>query len=346
MAGVDSPVGPCPGIEPSWSNERLIPWEAFAYGEYIGPYRTPHVPEYRVRVNDQIEFVYRLTRDVSPEPYRIQVGDELAITSAGGDERVNDPQVRVLSDGTISLYLVGRIQAAGKSVEQLEAELNEAYGRTINNPSIVVRGIKTQTELLDLRDAIDARFGAGGQSRQTTVSPDGTVQLPMIGSIPAVGLTLHELDREVNLRYRQRIQGIELTPILLQRAPRFIYVLGEVNQPGRIEITGPTSAMQAIALAGGWRPGGNLRQIVVFRRDEDWRLMATKLDLQGALFGRSPLPSDEIWLRDSDVVLVPKMPIQRLSELIELYVTRGVYAIIPNQGFSLNFDGTRQLTSN
>ena len=65
--------------------------------------------------------------------------------------------------------------------------------------------------------------------------------------------------------------------------------------------------MQAIALAGGQNNGGNLRQIVIFRRDKNWRLMAIKLDLAGGMFGKRPLPSDEIWLRDSDIILIPKL---------------------------------------
>ena len=101
-----------------------------------------------------------------------------------------------------------------------------------------------------------------------------------------------------------------MTPILAQRAPRFIYVVGEVRNPGRFDLVGPTTAMQSIALAGGWNNGGNLRQIVVFRRAEDWRLLATRLDIRGALYGERPSPSDEIWLRDSDIVVVPKMPIR------------------------------------
>ena len=32
--------------------------------------------------------------------------------------------------------------------------------------------------------------------------------------------------------------------------------------------------------------------------------MATKLDLRDALLGNCPVPLDEIWIRDSDVVLV------------------------------------------
>jgi polysaccharide export outer membrane protein len=102
--------------------------------------------------------------------------------------------------------------------------------------------------------------------------------------------------------------------------------------------------MQSIALAGGWVNGGNLRQVVVFRRAEDWRLLATKIDIRGALYGERPAPADEIWLRDSDVVVVPKTPIARLDDLVELYMTRGVYSAFP-VGFGYSLNGTSTVTA-
>ena len=122
---------------------------------------------------------------------------------------------------------------------------------------------------------------------------------------------------------------MDVTVILLQRAPRFIYVLGEVAQPGRFQLEGPTTVMGAIALAQGWNIGANMRQVVVFRRGHDWRLKATMLDVRGALYGRRPVPADEIWLNDSDIVVVPKMPIQAVNEFIELVFVRGLYSIFP-----------------
>jgi polysaccharide export outer membrane protein len=130
---------------------------------------------------------------------------------------------------------------------------------------------------------------------------------------------------------------MEVTPVLAARAPRYIYVLGEVLLPGRYTMEGPTTVMQAIALGGSWRPGGNMRQVVVFRRGDDWRLMATMLDLQGALYGKRPCPADEIWLNDSDVVVVPKSPIIWADEFIEQVFTRGIYGVIPFQGVALNY---------
>jgi len=310
---------------------------AFAYGEYIGPHRQPHVAEYRLRVADQLEFVYILTREKSPEAYRFYVGDTISISSAI-DSSINVPTIAIQNDGAVSLTLIGQVRVAGKTIDDLQRELNERYSKYFQNPSIVVQVIQGDTPLQDLLNSVDARAGTGGQSRTATVAPDGTVQLPLIGNVPAIGLSLDEIEREINARYRMRLAGISVTPVLTERAPRFIYVTGQVANPGQFELTGPTTALQAIALAGGENVGGNLRQIIVFRRDQNWRLTATKLDLAGALFGKSPHPSDEIWLRDSDIILIPRSPIRRLSDQVNLYLTATLYAIFPQQGVAFNFD--------
>jgi len=342
FAGVDENTTRDNTGEPRWKNADMIPWEAFAYGEYIGPHRHPHVAEYRLRVDDALEFVYILTRERSTEPYRFYVGDRISITSAI-DSSINQEEINVLGDGTISLSLIGQVRVAGKTIRDLQRELNDRYAKYFQNPSVVVQVLEGDTPLRDLLDSVDARAGQGGQSRNAVVSPDGTIQLPLVGSVPAIGLTLKEVAREVNARYRTRVRGIEVTPVLTERAPRFIYVVGEVAQPGQFTLTGPTSAMQAIALAGGFNSGGNLRQIIVFRRDQNYKLMATKLDLAGALFGKRPHPSDEIWLRDSDIVLIPKQPIQRLSEQVNRYLVTTLYAIFPQQGVAFNFDNFTSL---
>ncbi len=316
------------GREPRWRNQKPIPWESFAYGEYIGPHRTPQVGEYRLRVDDVLEFVYLLTREQSEGPYRLFVGDIIQVSSAI-DENLNQTDIQILSDGTVSLRLIGIVSAAGKTIEQLQNDLNEKYSQFVKNPAIVVGVIKSDTPLNDLRDAVDARFGNGGQNRLATVTPDGTFQLPLIGSVPAVGLTLDEVQREVNSRYRALVTGIEVTPVLNQRAPRFIYVVGEVGTPGRFELSGPTTVMQALALADGFNAGGNIRQVIIFRRDQCWRLIATRLDLSGALYGRRPHPSDDLWLRDSDIVLIPKKPVQRWAEALDLYFTQSLYSVFP-----------------
>jgi polysaccharide export outer membrane protein len=336
VQGVDCAQGSGCG-ELHWNAWGPIPWQAFGPGEYAGPARLPHVPEYRIRVDDEIEFVYRLKRDEVNRPYLLDVGDEIQIESLI-DEKLNR-KVMVQPDGTVDLLLLGPVRVIRRTAEQIRDDLNERYKKYYRITDINVTRITTQAKANDLLQSVNNRFFSGGQGKRVRVTPEGTISLPSIGVVPAQGLTLDELGREVMERYKLVADGLEMTPILAIRAPRFVYVTGEVRNPGRYEMVAPTTALQALTLAGGRVNGGNMREIVVFRRGEDWRLMATKLDLNGAWNGERPIPSDEIWLRDSDVVAVPRMPIRRLDDLIELYMTRGVYSAFPIS-FFYNLTGT------
>jgi len=113
------------------------------------------------------------------------------------------------------------------------------------------------------------------------------------------------------------------------QAPHYVHVLGQVGTPNRIEVDAPTTVLGAIATAGGHLPTANMRQVVIFRRAEDWRLISTMLDLQGAVFGRRPSPADEIWVRDGDVIIVPERPIVRFDNWVQQVFTNGIYGVIP-----------------
>ncbi len=60
IQGIDcAQGGPC--HELGWEAMRTINWQAFAQGEYVGHFRLEHVPEYRLRPEDDLEFVYLFT---------------------------------------------------------------------------------------------------------------------------------------------------------------------------------------------------------------------------------------------------------------------------------------------
>jgi polysaccharide export outer membrane protein len=331
---VDCGAGRCqPG---PWDGISPFPWEVYVQGTYVGHERTAHVPQYRLRVDDRLEFVYRLTRDEIATPYELNVGDEIRVESFA-DPNLNREQLVVQPDGTITLRLLGQVRATRRTVAELRDELERLYAAFYKEPAITVTPTKVNTRLEDLRATVDGRYGAGGQTRFARVTPDGTVALPAVGSVPVQGLTLDEVKAELDARYADKVLGIEVTPVLVERAPRHVFVLGEVGAPGRYVLEGPTTLTQAIALAGGWNIGGDLRQVVVFRRADDWRLLAAKVDLWDALYTvKQPCPCGEIWLNDSDVVLVPKMGILRCDEWIDLIFTHGIYGVVPFQGVSIN----------
>jgi len=327
MCGVD--CADCPGCRRrGWEAARLIFWQAYAQGEYVGHERLPHVPEYRLRVDDQLDLIYRLTRDETSTPYKLNVGDEIRVESFTDSELNRD--LLVQPDGSITLRLLGQVHATGRTVTQLRDALEETYKKYYRVPAITVTPLKVNTKLQDLLNTVDRRYGVGGQSQFVRVTPEGTIALPAIGSVCAQGLTLRELQEELNQRYAAEIvEGIEVIPVLALRAPRYVYVLGEVRNPGRFELVGPTTAIQAISMAGSWNVGAHLRQIVVLRRGDDWRLMATMINLEAALRGHQPCPPGEIWLSDSDIVIVPKSPILQADDFINLVFTRGIYGVLP-----------------
>lgn len=333
--GVKCPDCGCNPGGPGWAASRPIPWEVFAQGEYIGPARLAHVPIYRLRVDDRLAFVYRLSGQVAGTPYRLNVRDRIQVQSLSAPEVINRELI-VQPDGTITLPLLGQVRAAGATIDELSKHLDEELKSQIKDPRITVTPLLVNSNLEELRSSVDRRYGAGGQVSDARVSPDGTVQLPAIGLVPAQGMTLDELEREVKTRYARIVEGLEVTPILLDRAPRYIFVVGEVKVPGRYTLEGPTTLMQAISMAGSWNVGAMLNNVVVFRRDENWQLMATRLNVRSSLLFKKPCPDGEIWLRDSDIVLIPKSPILCADDFIDLVFTRGIYGVFPMTA-QLNF---------
>jgi polysaccharide export outer membrane protein len=325
VAGLDCASGVCGEL--TWSHARPIDWQRYAQGEYAGHARLAHVPDYRLRVDDVLDFVFRLTREPTDRSYRLKVFDRVRVELLADAEQTAEAEIQ--PDGMITLRLVGQVRAARLTLSQLREVLEERFRDFYRQPTVTVTPLRLNSRLEDLRASIDRRYGEGGQSRRAKVTPEGTVQLPLVHSVSVQGLTLQEAQREIEGRYAEQIDGVEITPVLVTRAPRYVYVLGEVRNPGRYELVAPTTIMQAIALAGGWNYGGNLWNTVVFRRGDDWRLMATRVDLRGSLYGHRPCPADELWINDSDVVLVPKSRVLVAENIIALVFVEGIFRVVP-----------------
>ena len=54
------------------------------------------------------------------------------------------------------------------------------------------------------------------------------------------------------------------------------------------------------------------------------------VNLEGALrYANQPCPPGEIWLNDSDVIILPKSKILLTDDFINLVFTRGIYGVVP-----------------
>lgn len=329
-----------------WSAMRPLDFQPLLHGEFIGPIRLPAMVDYRMRPGDELQFVYILNREQKMGEYRLQVGDQVRISYALDPNLTQgdlNRGVEILPDGTLILHMVGAVPAAGLTIPQLRAQLIRTYSKYFKNfdtdesgAALDVIPVKINTKLEDLRNAVTNLGGFNsGQAVNATVMPDGKVDLPLIGAVLLQGMSREEIKTEVNLRYESVVAGMVVEPRLIRQAPRRIFVYGQVREPGVFSLDGPTTVTQALSLAKGITVGGNERQVIVFRRAEDWRLVATKLDLRGAHLGKDPTPADEIWVRDSDLIIVPRTPIKLTNDFVRQVFTEGIYGVVPFGGINI-----------
>jgi polysaccharide biosynthesis/export protein len=339
MQGVDCAWN-C-GAEGRWADMAPMNFQPYAQGEYAGPSRLAHLAQYRLRPNDQLQVIYILTRQQISGNYRLMIGDSVMLDSISNEELVQGALtqgITIQPDGSIFVKLLGSVHAAGLTISQLRKNLEEQYTKYYPKPAIDVMPVKTNTLAEDIRNAVGGASGLQQQTLDATVTPDGKIQLPIIGEISGQGMTITDLKQEINLRYLNAGAGLVVEPRLVQQANHFVFVTGEVGTPGQVQLQGPTTVSGAIAAAGGWRQTGNLRNVVVLRRAEDWRLIATMVDIRGVSMGRRPTPVDEIWLRDGGIIIVPPTPITVLNGYVRQIFTEGIYGVIPFAGVSINFD--------
>ncbi|MEM8934386.1 MAG: polysaccharide biosynthesis/export family protein, partial [Acidobacteriota bacterium] len=71
-----------------------------------------------------------------PGPYRLRVGDLVAIKFWGNEEL--DDEQRIRPDGRISMPFIDELQAAGLTPEELDGRLTDAYAGELARPNVTV----------------------------------------------------------------------------------------------------------------------------------------------------------------------------------------------------------------
>ncbi len=159
---------------------------------------------------------------------------------------------------------------------------------------------------------------SGPENGVHEVLVDGTLTLPMAGTVAVQGLTLAETQAALAASYAQLLtRPPQLTVTLLSARPVRVVVAGEVNRPGtytielEAEATGGSGGVgrqwptltQLIQAAGGITQQANIKDIQVRRpqRQGDAILTTSLWDLI-----RTGDISQDVRLRDGDTIVIPK----------------------------------------
>src|SRR5262245_46518591 len=106
-------------------------------------------------------------------------------------------------------------------------------------------------------------------SRQVQVRPDGRISLPLLGDISAVAKTPVQLTEEISAGLRTYMESPTISIMVKEVNSYQIYVLGEVNKPGKYPLKSKTTLLQGITVAGGFTSMAARNKIVVFRFSKD-----------------------------------------------------------------------------
>jgi polysaccharide biosynthesis/export protein len=189
--------------------------------------------------------------------------------------------------------------------------LCSAHGWAVGNNAEQVPAVKTSkdTKVNDLHYLI----GPGDQldisvwkdeamTRVVIVLPDGNIHFPLIGEVVAAGKTVGQLKQEMEARILPYIPSLVLSISIRQVNSILIFVLGRVNNPGRLAFNTRPTVLQALATAGGLNPFAKRSRIKIYRQ-ENQDTIIFHFDYDAVADGNHL--EQNIILKRGDVILVP-----------------------------------------
>lgn len=128
------------------------------------------------------------------------------------------------------------------------------------------------------------------------VKDDGTITLPLIGSLRATGRTPGELQTIIHDLYVPKFY-VRLTVTVKQVTQEIYYSIGgEVRQPGMRVFTTGTSVVQAIQASGDFTEWANKRKVTLTRRGGGKFTIDCKKAIENPQYDMQIQPGDAIYV--------------------------------------------------
>jgi polysaccharide export outer membrane protein len=158
------------------------------------------------------------------------------------------------------------------------------------------------------------------------VSENGTINYPLIGDVPAAGMTAHELEHELSQKLGGKyIKNPQVTVFVREYNSQRVTVTGSSKSTGIYPIKGNTTLLQVLALAGDVNPDIASGEVVVFRTTEG-RRTAARFDIDAIKQGKTEDPL----MQPGDVVVVDtsavKVAFSNFMKVIPLAGTAAMFS--------------------
>jgi polysaccharide biosynthesis/export protein len=286
------------------------------------------------------------TAGIALPAYVLGPGDQIMIRVLEAEE-IADKPVRIDASGFIPLLMIGRVRAAGLTVEELEKSITQklqAHLRrpqvsvsviefssqpvsvigAVNNPGVhQLQGRKTLVEILSLAGGL--KPDAGPLVKITRPQQWGRIPLPQAvpdgsGQYTVADVSLKDLVEAISPRENILVQPNDV--ISVPRA-KMVYVVGDVGKPGGFIVDGQEAitVLKALSLAQGLsKEAAPQRAKIIHPATDGNKSLESPVPLNKILQGKSP----DMALQAEDILFVPgSAPKKAAARAVEAAIQAG-----------------------
>jgi len=135
-------------------------------------------------------------------------------------------------------------------------------------------------------------------SKGSRVDGNGNIQLPLIGSVKAAGMTVGAIRDTIETALRKYVQEPSVVVEVVEFHSKPIYLMGQFRTPGVYYMDRPMTFLQGITLGNGFDATANLRGVRLLRDQKIAPVDVYSLILDGRI-------EQNVWLKPGDTVFIP-----------------------------------------
>lgn len=140
-------------------------------------------------------------------------------------------------------------------------------------------------------------------SQKVPVRMDGKISMPLIGEVQASGMKPDNLQATIAAKLHDYIKDAEVTVVVEEIKSRQFSVMGEVEHPGSFSLARPTTVLDGLAEAGGFRDFAKVSKIHVLRKTPQGTTITLPFNYKEVSKGKNE--SENIELQAGDTIIVP-----------------------------------------
>lgn len=204
-----------------------------------------------------------------------------------------------------------KVQANLKSLANGETKT----GSGPESPGAGLQGTRNELYKIQQSDTLELTFTFAPEFNQTIlVQPDGYVSLRMAGSLHAAGLSVPAFASQVETAYSSILNQADVNVSLKDFERPYFLAAGEVGKPGKYDLRGETTLLQATAIAGGLTDRAKASRVILFHQVAAGYAETKTVNLKRILKGGNM--AEDIQLHRGDLLFVPKNRFSKIARFI------------------------------